>query len=292
MVMTPQTILFPTDFSGRCDRARDRAVQLAQHWGARLILLHVLRDPDPATTADERQAEEALTHARLRAEVKDEGVAVETRLALGDVTEAVLETAAAHAVDLIVTGISRHDEIGDFLIGTTVERLIRQACVPVLVVKERVQRHYRRVMVATDFSDCSGLALRTAVAMFPAAETTLLHAYRVRLEALRGREGPASQQQADIAFSLDAFLERIDLPIDVRDRLEINVDYGEVCQVACDHVKSNHSDLAVLGTHGRSALVTAVLGSTARALLSRLDCDVLLVRQHAKADEQSGKTVL
>ncbi len=290
--MTPQTILFPTDFSGRCDRARDRAVQLARHWDARLILLHVQRVPDPAAMADERQAEEVLTHARLRAEVKDESVAVETRLTTGDVIEAVLEASTIHAADLIVMGISRHDEIGDFLIGTTVERMIRQACAPVLVVKERVQRHYRRVMVATDFSDCSGLALRTAVAMFPAAETTLLHAYRVRLEALRGRDGLASQQQADIAFSLDAFLDGIDLPIDVGDRLEINVDYGEVCQVAGDHVKSSQTDLAVLGTHGRSALATAVLGSTARALLGRLDCDVLLVRQVAKADEQSGKAGL
>lgn len=220
---------------------------------------------------------------RLRGEVKGEAIAVETCLATGDVAEAVLEASAAHMTNIVVTGISRHDEIGDFFIGTTVERVIRQACVPVLVVKERVEQHYRRVMVATDFSDCSGLALRTAIAMFPAAELTLLHAYRVQLEALRGREGPAPQRQAEIAFGLDAFLEKSGLPVDVRDRLEINVDYGEVCRVATDHVKSSDTDLAVLGTHGRSALATAVLGSTARALLSRLDCDVLLVRQAAKS---------
>jgi nucleotide-binding universal stress UspA family protein len=233
--------------------------------------------------ADERQAEEAWIHARLRGEVKSEGVAVETRLATGDVAEAVLKGSVTEAADIIVTGISRHDEIGDFFIGTTVERMIRQARVPVLVVKERVQQHYRRVMVATDFSDCSGLALRTAVALFPVAEITLLHAYRVQLETLRGREGPAPQRQAEIAFSLDAFLEKSDLPVDVRDRLDINVDYGEVCRVAGDHVKSSDTDLAVLGTHGRSAMATAVLGSTARALLSGLDCDVLLVRQDARS---------
>ena len=36
--MTPRTILFPTDFSGRCDRARERAAQLASEWRARLVL--------------------------------------------------------------------------------------------------------------------------------------------------------------------------------------------------------------------------------------------------------------
>jgi nucleotide-binding universal stress UspA family protein len=292
--MIPQTILFPTDFSGRCDRARDRAVQLAGQWGARLVLFHVLNEPDAAALADERRKYEAAAHDRLKAEVQDKTIAVETRLASGSVAQAILDAADQCAADLIVTGISRHDDIGDFIVGTTVERVIRQARQPVLVVKERVEQHYSRLKVATDFSDCSGLALRTAAAVFPTAEITLVHAYQVRLEALRGREGPAAAQQAEIAFELEAFLDKIDLPEATRVQLDINVDYGEVCQVAGDHARYSKSDLAVIGTHGRSALTTAVLGSTARALLGCLDCDVLLVRQptgtdHGARGEPSGK---
>ncbi|ARR57595.1 MULTISPECIES: universal stress protein [Sphingomonadales] len=282
--MTPRTILFPTDFSGRCDRARDRAIQLASEWRAHLVLLHVQRDPDPADMLDGLQAAESRLHARLRAEVADPDIPVETRLATGAVSQAVLEASTACGADLIVTGISRHDDIGDFLIGTTVERMIRHAHAPVLIVKEKTQHHYRRVLVATDFSGCSAQALRTAMAAFPAAEITLVHAYHVPLEALRGREGPAAALQARIAYDLDAFLDRTDLPADARDRLDINVDYGEVCEVVRNHVKLSETDLAVIGTHGRSALTVAVLGSTARALLSRLDCDVLLVRQQPQAD--------
>jgi nucleotide-binding universal stress UspA family protein len=177
-------------------------------------------------------------------------------------------------------GISRKDEIGDFVVGTTVERIVRHAGVPVLVVKERARQHYSRLMVATDFSDCSAAALRTAFTMFPSAEITLLHAYHVRFETLRGREGPAGDMQAAIALSLDNFLERTELPADVRDRLEINVDYGDVCQAANDHVRSSGTELAVIGTHGRSGAVAALMGSVARALIACLDCDVLLVRQY------------
>ncbi len=285
-MMTPRTILLPTDFSGRCDRPRDRAVQLARHWGARLVLLHVTREPDRITPLDERQAEAARTEARLRAEVKDEAIAVTTRLASGDVAEAIVEASAEFSADLIVTGISRRDEIGDFVVGTTVERTVRHARVPVLVVKQRVQQDdYLRVMIATDFSDCSAAALRTAVAVFPGAEITLLHAYEVALETLRGREGPAAAQQAEIALDLEAFLEGVGLPADVCSRLEINVDYGDVCRVACDHVQSSNTDLAVIGTHGRSGFVAAMLGSTARALLACLDCDVLLIRQHTAPND-------
>lgn len=273
----PQTILFPTDFSGRCDRPRDRAIQLARVWGAKLILLHVLGD-DAATTVDV-QEDIARAETRLRAEVQDDAIAVSTRLAFGDVAQAIIETSAEFGVDLIVAGISRHDEIGDFIVGTTVERLAQRGGLPVLIVKERAQQQYRQLMVATDFSACSATALRLAVAIFPAADLTLLHAYHVRLETLRGREGPAGDRQADIARDLEIFLEEVDLPAGVRDRLDINVDYGEICAVARDHVQSNNTDLAVVGTHGRSGLIAAMLGSTARALLACLDCDVLLVPQ-------------
>lgn len=187
-----------------------------------------------------------------------------------------------------MTGISRRDEIGDFLIGTTVERMIRQADAPVLVVKERGQQHYERRLVATDFSDCSGWALLTAIEMFPTAEISLVHAYHVELEKLRGREGPAAAKQAEIASRLDAFLEKARLSAEAQARLDVNVDYAGVLAVAKDHVRVNNTDLAVIGTHGRSALATAIIGSTARALLGSLDCDVLLVRQ--PAIRNSGKS--
>lgn len=277
--MTPATILFPTDFSSRCDRPRDRAVQLARQWSARLVLFHVLAEADNALTASEREEEIARLEARLRAEVPDASITVETRLGSGHVAEAIVAAATDTNADVIVTGISRYDEVGDFIIGTTVERVVRHARVPVLVVKEPVRHDYRRFMVATDFSDCAAHALRAALAMLPDAEATLLHAYHVPLEALRGREGPAAALQAEIAFELDTFLEEVDITDEARERLQVNIDYGDVCRVARDHVSGSETDLAVIGTQGRTAVVAAVLGSTARALLTCLSCDVLLVRQ-------------
>ncbi|RSV14787.1 universal stress protein [Sphingomonas sp. ABOLG] len=277
--MTLRTILFPTDFSGRCDRPRARAVQLARQSDAQLVLLHVLTEPDTELMASERCAELEHVEARLRAEVDDVTVTVTTILAHGDVANAILTAAKRVEADLIVAGISRHDEIGDFVVGTTVERLVRHAHAPVLVVKESARQDYQRMMVATDFSDCSAAALRTGLAMFPDAEVTLLHAYSVPLETLRGREGPAAALQAEIAFELSSFVESLDIGEEARERLQVNIDYGPVSQVARDHVRTSDTDLAVVGTRGRTALVAAALGSAARSLLADLECDVLLVRQ-------------
>ena len=61
----PKTILLPTDFSGRCDRPRERAVQLAREWGARLIVLHVLPESASAAEAVEEQETAARAEERL-----------------------------------------------------------------------------------------------------------------------------------------------------------------------------------------------------------------------------------
>ena len=282
-MVTPQTILLPTDFTGRCDRSRDRAVLLARAWDARLVLLHVLEDD--ATIPWDREEAMDRAQAKLGSEVQNNDIAICTRVAFGDVTSTILDVAAEFSVDLIVTGISRKDELGDFLIGTTVERLARRAGLPLLIVKGRAEDEYRQLMAATDFSECSRTALITAVDLFPSAAITLVHAYHVRLEALRGREGPAAAQQAEIAMELDAFLNATALPHGTQALIDVNVDYGDVCQVARDHVQANVVDLAVIGTHGRSALATAMLGSTARALVGCLECDVLLVPQSSRANQ-------
>jgi nucleotide-binding universal stress UspA family protein len=277
-----RVILFATDFSGRCDRARDRAVRLARRWGARLILLHVW-NPAPEEDASDEGVEHARLVAKLRAEINDKSVDVEARVASGNVADAIVEAASEGAVDLVVTGLSQVDELSDFLVGTTVERVLRHAGSPVLVVKEPPRGDYGQIMVATDFSDCAQAALEVAGALFTDANFTLVHAYHINLEALRGKEEPAAVRQVEIAAELDAFLQRIRVPADVRERLEINVDYGDVCAVARDHVRSSGVDLAVLGTHGRSGIVDTLIGSTARALLACLECDVLLIKDDERA---------
>src|SRR3546814_12475026 len=90
-------------------------------------------------------------------------LAICTRVAFGDVTSTILDVAAEFSVDLIVTGISRKDELGDFLIGTTVERLARRAGLPLLIVKGRAEQEYQQLMAATDFSECSRTALTTEI---------------------------------------------------------------------------------------------------------------------------------
>tara|TARA_R110002124_G_scaffold190405_2_gene357735 strand:- start:377 stop:970 length:594 start_codon:yes stop_codon:yes gene_type:complete len=134
--MDHKAILLATDLSARCDRPLDRALMLAKEWNTKLILLHIL---DPA------RAKDAATNIReIEAQIADELPRnkgdIEILVKTGDIAATIIETAQDKKCDLIVTGVARYNSIGDILLGGPVDQLIRNAPVPVLVVKRRPQK--------------------------------------------------------------------------------------------------------------------------------------------------------
>ncbi len=274
----PKTILFATDFSSRCDRSLERAMLLAMQWNARLILLHVLERRRVGMADDARRAEEVRLHGLLRAEFGDHAGETETRIARGPVGDTVVATASEIGADLVVTGVARYDELGDFVLGTTVDRLVRHSPVPVLVVKKRARSAYDDIVVATDFSPCSGAALLTVAAMFPKARLHLVHAYHVPFEGLISKEANRDAFEKEHAAEMATFLSGLSLPDEIGARLSTHVVYGETENAVESVVKATGAGLAAIGTHGRSGFVAAMIGSIAEAMLGALDCDVLTVR--------------
>ena len=56
------------------------------------------------------------------------------------------------------------------------------------------------------------------------------------------------------------------------------VEPGSPRQIVREFAQLHGVDLVVLGTHGRGALLEALLGSGAKSILSTLPCDALVVR--------------
>ena len=57
------------------------------------------------------------------------------------------------------------------------------------------------------------------------------------------------------------------------------IDAGVPQQLLADYVVARDVDLVVVGTHGRSVIVEALIGSVAKAIMAAVPCDVLVVRR-------------
>lgn len=285
---TPQTILLATDLSPRCDRALDRAVFLAGQWQAKLVILHILEDvrygdsdalvpswrrpPDPFAIAQRRLIEDVGPVAQTATLVIEEG----------DPAESIQRTVEAHDCDLVITGIARDEPFGRFVLGTTVDRLLRIATVPVLVVKNRARQAYRDIVVATDFSAASRHALEMAVRCFPGQKLTIFHAYDPPMSGLVS--DPASyrgQLRATLERDYQAFVDESPSAETIRKLARPVIEFGRPDTLLRDYSAERRIDLVVLGTEGRSALFEIFVGSVAKEIMAELPCDALIVGEPA-----------
>lgn len=293
----PKKILLATDLSARCDRALDRAAALAAAWQAELVAVHALEQNDDFYADFDRHMPSwrrgpdpgRIVEDQLRRDMMGVAAQVTAVAERGEPTELILRVAREQGCDLIVTGIARDETLGRFGLGTTVDRLLRRSQVPLLIVKERARGPYSNIVVATDFSECSRVALGTALRFFADRKMSLFHAYDVPLIGLVG-EPMAGQDDFRAAVSEEAvaFLASAGIEADARRRVGLLVERGAPGELIRDYVRDKGVDLVVLGSHGRSAVFDIFIGSTAKEILSSIACDVLMVREPRAAVEGKG----
>jgi nucleotide-binding universal stress UspA family protein len=122
-------ILVATDFSDGARRALGVGAHYARVMHARIHLLHI----SPASGMDAMQPLADVT--------ADAGSDVSIMIVgrSGEPAEAIIRYAASHSIDLIVMGTHGRTGFSRVLLGSVVERVLRGAPCPVLVVPPHVQ---------------------------------------------------------------------------------------------------------------------------------------------------------
>lgn len=283
--MRPAKILAAIDLTPDSELAQERAIALAAYWGARLYILHAV-DDDSLPSAREASARAKTAEAEIERRMKENpavaGFEFEVFTNLGNPVERILATCDRLYIDLLVIGAGKKKTLGQRLLGSTVERVLRQALQPVLIVRNHTTGPYRKLAVATDFSEPSRVALECALGLFPNREATVVHAYEVALHGLLSSDrmtGPLAERheremseyvrQSLAEFVADA---RASTP-----RLSVESGIGTPDAILTDLVRRDCLDLVVVGTHGRTGVRRALLGSVAERLIGALPCDVLAV---------------
>jgi nucleotide-binding universal stress UspA family protein len=295
-MITISRILCPVDFSEYSARAVAYAVAMAQWYQARLTMLHVwvnlasLDLPPLVLEEDERRT---LLDEMGRFSGPHGGVSIDLHIReASDVHQGILDHAEALGADLLILGSHGRKGVQRLLLGSVTERLLRKVTCPVMVVPSGAPDaardglvRFKRILCPVDFSDASLTALTYALSIAQESDATLtvMHAVDIPPEL--------SEYMPPADFNLDAIrttavansLERLRELIPDSARTFCTVEttvvegaaYRQVLKVAADR----HSDLIVMGVHGRGALDLFFFGSNTARVTRATTCPVLVLRQ-------------
>lgn len=283
-----------TNFSPQSDVALGVAVALARVTHARIDLVHVVHRPplyermvlsEQKLVADLQQ--KATAHLQQLATAPAfAGVEIAVHTRIGAPFAELLAVAHEQRHDLIVVGARQRGSLTDLLLGNTAERVLRKAETPILLAKAPFADPPRCILAPTDFSEAAQPALQEAIALARRwqAKLVLLHVIEPIVQAyawasdLAGGEIYVIEPE-ELQPEWDVLLKSIDLSGVSWEQRTIKGDVATTVAAAAHELQA---DLVVVGTHGRTGLAHALLGSVAEGVLRAVDRSVLAVRSGAE----------
>ncbi|MEM8793168.1 MAG: universal stress protein [Pseudomonadota bacterium] len=275
-------ILMANDLSERSELALARAALLAEAFGSGLEILSVVpKTSHEETTRDKvAAARQAIAYQMSQASIADRP-SVAAHVTPGHDFEDIIARSEALGSDLVVLGNHRH-KLREMFVGTTAERVIRHGKKPVLVVKTTAAGPYRRVLIATDLSPHSEAAADLAARLVPSGEIVLLHAVSKPFRGFLDESSQTSIVEGEIAAAEERLRKtsnRIKAECgEAAPEIDIRVMAGDLDSVIAAQIEALKPDLLVIGTHGRTGIAHALIGSAAEELLSSCPIDIAVVK--------------
>ena len=289
--MTFRRIVCPIDFSTGSQQAMRTAVRIATEHDAELVLVHAWYVPPVVLGAEYTLSAELIQQLSDDAQCAlEDAVREATALGAKRVTHKLLRgvpwnaiaTAAEAEVDLIVIGTHGRTGLARILLGSVAENVIRRAPCPVLVVRPDAPRPFTNVLCPVDFSTSARHAIELAaqLAQPGGAGITLLHVLEVPVAYAGELKLPEVYREVD-KLSV-ALLEKwaaelrakTAVPVSIRCRIGYP---GAQTLAVLDGDPT--FDLVVMGSHGRTGVARALLGSVAEKVVRHASCPVLVARQ-------------
>ena len=295
-----ERILCPTDLSAEADGALLYGLALTRAYDATLLVCYCAKEELAGATAVNNALTYAVSHDRTKtlfegsllryvppvtfASLDWEGIVVKGE----DPGEAIVQTAAEHAANLIVMRSRRRPHRAAVL-GSTAESVCRTAPCPVLVThsdeREWIDEstgaiQLRRVLVAYDFSGHAELALKysLSIAQQYQAELHLLHVLP-----------PSTVKEPEIAWyptmgeaAYHQAARRLQQAIPAEAPLWCKVKHavseGHPYREVLSYAEKNDIDLISIGAHGAGFGMRALFGSNVDRVLRQAPCPVLVAR--------------
>ncbi len=293
-------IVVPTDFSESSKKVVAHAAAMASSHDAELLLLHAIpptvyptyRVSQNRGFPNMTEQMESSAKAQLEDFRKQLGTDLKARLFVrtGEPFREVAKLVDEEKADLIAIATHGHTGIKHAILGSTAEKIVRSACVPVLTIRQDEQDpavtplNLRRILVPTDFSDLSLRAFTFAkdlLATNTKAEIIFAHVF----------EPPTYPSGPFGVMTIDMGQVEVDLREQARESMEALVTEqrgswenlrGEISegmpdQALCELVDETQADLVAIATHGYTGFKHMFLGSVTEKVVRRAHCPVITV---------------
>ena len=290
--MNIQEIVFPIDFSERSVDACPYVAAIAQRFGARLTLLHVIENLSPAlSTADQISPVEAAApeHWRIRAMAALNAfqhqyiphIASETCVLVGDPATAIVAYAGQSGEKMVVMPTRGYGPFRQMLIGSVTAKVLHDAKCPVLTgphLDRAIQAtewfSLRRILCAVSLNwETDGLLKHsTELARQLGLEMTAVHVVSPVEEGMLPLVDPHGPPLSTAA-ARSALTQAVHRAGGLGG---VCVTVGEVSREVARAARAHNADLVVIGRGGAPDL-PGRLGSHAYGIIRRAPCPVLCI---------------
>lgn len=139
--------------------------------------------------------------------------------------------------------------------------------------------YWQKILVPTDFSDCSLAALKSAARLqkISSAQIILVHVTEPAHEGLRiHTEGLHDKVRHEAEMELKKLAKEY---FTAPETVIVRVVEGRPADAICQAAEKEATEVIVIPTHGHSGLKHMLMGSVAEKVVRQAPCDVLVVRQ-------------
>jgi nucleotide-binding universal stress UspA family protein len=288
-------ILVPTDFSECADLALEHGIFLANQFEGELHLLHVAELPTitlPDFPADLFEVARTQGLSRMRDLIEQQEVTLPPtkRVVMAGTpsepaADVIVEYAKANGMDFIVMGTHGRRGARRLFLGSVTEEVARRAPCPVLTMRAGRKAwplpRVERILVPVDFSGSTRDLVFTATRMAEHydAAVTLLHVVDLEFYPYYGfGSDPYPMVEKDLLEASEAKLTELATELQAAGIVTTWLTKkGHPAATIRDLADRRDVDLIVIGSHGRSGLDRALMGSVSEKVLRTAHCPVLIM---------------
>lgn len=284
MEVRQKKILVPVDFTPSSDSAMAVAMKFAAMHGSEIMLVHAMESLAPMAEffadSDLMERKRAYAHKlldKMIAEHSGKGVAVSKMLYEGKPYNVIVNASEEILAEMIVMGTWGTHAIESGMIGSNVNKVVRNAKIPVVTVTRMPEKEeFTKVLVPVD----PQFGIRELRAFLQSYSK--VYNPNVELLCVAMHEKDVDEMYAYLKKQSDALHAQGIKNVEIKVRVG-----GIISDAILAYAKENGHDMIWMETHGRTGIAGWLLGSVTEEVLQFSPVPVLSLHPDREGDHKT-----